>query len=106
MQEVKALERYTLRPGRYEMGTLSDSWGTEYREFSEPAPVVVMGVRSKELDGWDQDSIQVVPAAIWAEMFPDGDPVTTANGRDCEVPDEKISYWLEIPISTWAEVTA
>jgi hypothetical protein len=105
MQEVKALERYTLLPGRYEMGTLSDG-PTEYMELESFRPVVVMGVRSKELDGWDQDSIQVIPTIIWNAMFPDGDPERSADGRDCEVPDEKISYWLEIPISTWGEVTA
>lgn len=99
-----ALERYTLKPGRYEQASISMG-PTEHLTITVPTEVVVLGVRSKELDGWDQDSIQVIPTVPFREAFP-VDPPTIMDGKDLEVDDMDLPNWLEIPIATWHEVTS
>lgn len=99
-----ALERYTLAPGRYEQESTSVG-PTSYLNVMVPTEIVVVGVRSKALDGWDQDSIQACLADEFKAQFP-VDPPTSADGKDADINDLEMPRWLEIPIAIWHEVTS
>jgi hypothetical protein len=97
---IYALERYSLQPGRYELGQLGEG-PTQYHETQLPVIVVVVGIRGY-WDGWDENAIQVCPEVWFRDVFP-VDPPTVEDRKDIDDPGESLARWLVIPMERWEQ---